>query len=322
MTDVEGLVKASLERRAAGSVDADLLLTRARARGRRHRWGRVGAVAAGLLVLAGVAGIATAVWRGVDGSSHRTGVAASLPLADAPGAAAEPSSVGKDPIITHFVAPGIEVTAAHYAWTSGEGYEQLEAGLNGSLVYVTIGQNPATLDAAERQNNVGVVVRKEAVPGLWLRVQARDETLAEHVLGMVDLDRSQRIILPFQLTARPDSSEMVEAHVGFIGDRYASGGVIVRHSDGATMEVQAQYARDGGRSDAASNHTIDGRPGFLYPGLDEVALLNIPNLDVTVRIGKGYSGFTVADADLVLAGLVVTTDVERVTTWPQRLTAP
>lgn len=322
MTDVENLVRATLERRAGGPVDAASLVTQVRARRSRRRWSRVGGAAAGLLVLVGVAGIVTAVWRGAGSPSGGSGRAIFLPLADVPGAAAQPSTVGTDPNVVHFAAPGLEVAAVHYTWTSAEGYEQLEAGLDGGLVSVTIGQDPAALDAGERQNNVGVVVRREAAAGLWLRVQARDDALAERVLGMVDLNRSQRIILPLQLTTRPAGSVMREAYVGFVGDRYAHGGVILRRGDGATMEVQAQYARDGGLDNRSANHTVDGRPGFLYPGLDEVALLNIPNLDVTARIGKGYSGFTVADADLVLTGLVVGADVEQASTWPQHLTAP
>jgi hypothetical protein len=103
--------------------------------------------------------------------------------------------------------------------------------------------------------------------------------------------------------------------VGFIDDTFAQGGVILRGTGGAAMEVQAQYRRERG-TDESGNHTVGGRPAFRYPGGDEVALLGVPHLELSVRIGKAYQGYDVTDADAVLAALTVTGTVERVATWP------
>ena len=131
-------------------------------------------------------------------------------------------------------------------------------------------------------------------------------------------DHAQRLLLPFRLGHRPPGSEPVEAYLGFIDGTFAQGGVILRGADGARMEVQAQYSR--GRTDRSGNHTVGGRPAFRYLGGDEVALLGVPHLEVSVRIGKAYAGYGVDDADTVLAALTVTKTVERIATWPPGIT--
>ncbi|SNT65975.1 hypothetical protein SAMN05421812_13015 [Asanoa hainanensis] len=312
MSELDELIRTTLDRQAAGEVDRVSLVSGALARGRvkrrRHRalvWG-----AAALALVVGAGATVALLERG--------GGAVVLPAAGAPGAAADPASVGTDPRVVHFAAPAIEAAARFHTWTSTEGYEQLEAEVDGGLVSVTIGRERAAVEGAQRADGVGVVLRSQPVPGLWLRVQGADDARATRALAAVDLDRAQRVVLPFQLGSRPAGSTPVTAYVGFVDGTYAQGGVILRGTDGARMEVQAQYSR--GRTDDSGNHTVGGRPAFLYPGHDEVALRGVPHLEVSVRIGKAYQGYEVADADAVLAALTVTDRVERISTWPASIT--
>lgn len=247
-----------------------------------------------------------------------------LPAADEPGASADPARVGTDPNFLHFDASAITSVARHYTWTSGDGYEQLEAGIGDpQLIYAEIGPDLAVLDALQRQGqghgDGGVVIREQPVPGLWPRVRANDEQRARQVVDAIELDRAQRIILPFQLSTLPADTRPVLGYVGFIDGHFVHGGVILRDGQDATMEAQAQHDRGWSGDSTRANHTIAGRPAFRYPGRDEVALLDAPHLDLSVRIGKAYAGFDVADADIVLGGVRVATDLKRMTTWPQSL---
>ncbi|GIF68284.1 hypothetical protein Ais01nite_63190 [Asanoa ishikariensis] len=319
MPDLDELIRTTLDRHAAGEVDRDALISRAVGRGRSYRRRRRatlwGAAAVALVVAAGGT-VAISSLRGGAGLEvgGRTPPAVALPAVSAPGAEADPAAVGTDPRLIHFAAPAIEAGARFHNWTSAAGYEQLEAEIDDALVSVTIGRSQAAVDAAERQSDGGAVVRSQPVPGLWLRIQAKDPAYAARVAAVVDLDRTQQLVLPFRLGHRPPGSVPVTAYLGFIDRVYAHGGVILRGADGARMEVQAQYSR--GRTDRSGNHTVGGRPAFLYPGRDEVALRGVAHLEVSVRIGKAYQGYEVADADAVLAALTVTETVERITTWP------
>ncbi|GIF76942.1 hypothetical protein [Asanoa siamensis] len=324
MPELDELLRATLDRHAAGEIDRVTLVARATDRGRAVRRRRrtvltLTAAAVAVLVAAG----GTVVVRAVgDGSALRPGAVApaevTLPDAGLPGAAIDPAAVGTDPNFVHFAAPAVVAGARHHTWSSTVGYERLEAEIDGGLVYVTIGRDQAAVDQADAMTNLPAVLRREPVPGLWLRVDARDDAYARRVAATLDLERTQRILLPFQLVERP--SEIESAYVGFIGDRYAQGGVVLRDTQGGRMEVQAQYARDADGTHERSNYSARGRPAYVYPGQDEVALLGVPHLEVTVRIGKAYEGFGVADADAVLATLNVTDRVERIDTWPSSLT--
>ena len=322
MPDLDELIRTTLDRHAAGEVDRVRLIEQAVGRGRIHRRRRrtrvwCAAAVAAVVAVGGTVAVESLRGGGLEvGGNPATPDAVALPAASAPGAAAYPAAVGTDPDLIHFAAPAIEAGARFHTWTSAAGYEQLEASVDDAMVSVTIGREQAVVDAAERQTDAGVVVRGQPVPGLWLRIQAKDDAYADRVAAAVDLERAQRLILPFRLGQRPPGSQPVTAYLGFIDDTFAQGGVVLRGADGARMEVQAQYARDAdGRP--TGNHTVGGRPAFLYPGQDEVALLGVPHLEVTARIGKAYEGYAVSDADAVLAALTVTDQVERIAGWPR-----
>ncbi|MFK3980611.1 hypothetical protein ACI2K4_09585 [Micromonospora sp. NPDC050397] len=328
MNDVEELLTESLHGRAAGAVDGVALLERARSRGRSYRRRRRFLAGTGLLAISAIVAVGaitgTALWpSGGNSYGQGTGVVGALPEATGePGARAEPDRVGTDVNLVHFDAPELTRTARHYDWTSGNGYEQLEVGVGEQdLVYAAIGADMTVLDSLDRQNEVGVVVREQPVPGLWLRVQATDDKLARQVIGALDLDRVQRIVLPFQLGPLPEGARVVRASVGFVEGAYADGGVLLERARTDRMEVQAQYAPGQSGSTGRANHVAGDRQAFLYPGQDEVELLGLKNLHLSARIGKGdHQGFGVPEADLVLGAVQVATEVENISTWPETLT--
>lgn len=327
MNGVEELLAESLHSRAAGEVDGTALLERARSRGRAYRRRRRFLVGAGLATVTAivVAGISAGIARwpvGGETFAPGAGVISALPEATGePGARTGPTRVGADANLVHFDAPELIATARHFDWISGDGYEQLEVGVGEQdLVYAAIGHDMAVLDSVERQNDLGVVIREQPVQGLWLRVQAPDDASARQVIAALDLNRAQRIVLPFQLGSLPDGTRMVRASVGFIDGRYADGGVVLEREGNDRMEVQAQYALVRSGNARQANHVVGERQAFLYPGRDEMELLGLPNLDLSARIGKGnYQGFSIQDADLILDSVQVATNVGDISTWPQTL---
>ncbi|MEV4630237.1 hypothetical protein AB0J90_28655 [Micromonospora sp. NPDC049523] len=338
MNDVEKLLTESLRNSADGEVDGMVLLERATTRGRKFRRRHRAWMGAGLAVVAAVAagGVigGTHLWP-VSGNGNGNGFdvavggqpgarpATALPeVAGEQGASVNPARVGADVNLIHFDATAITSTARHYTWTSGKGYEQLAAGVGTEdLIYAEIGPDMGVLDGVERQNDLGVVVREQPVPGLWLRVQATDEKLARQIVGAIELDRVQRIVLPFQLTGLPAGASVVRSAVGFDDGVYTDGGVVLERDGNKRMEIQAQYAPGQGNDSARANHVAGGRQAFLYPGQDEIELLGLRNLELSARIGKAYQGFTVADADLALGGVNVAADVTAMSTWPKTLTS-
>ncbi len=84
------------------------------------------------------------------------------------------------------------------------------------------------------------------------------------------------------------------------------------------MQVRVQHLRGVPRKSPA-NHRVAGRDAFLYPAHDELELLD-DDLYLSARIGKGYAGFGVDDAALVLAGLRMG-DPEDLPGWPVPLVA-
>ncbi|MFV2124195.1 hypothetical protein ACFHWS_06555 [Micromonospora sp. LOL_013] len=327
MNDVEELLTESLRSRAAGEVDGTALLERASSRGRAYRRRRRFLVGTGLATVTAivVAGVSAGIARwpvGGDTFAPGAGVISALPEATGePGARTDPTRVGADANLVHFDAPELITAARHFDWTSGDGYEQLEVGVGEQdLVYAAIGHDMAVLDSIERQNDLGVVIREQPVQGLWLRVQAPDDTYARQVIAALDLNRAQRIVLPFQLGTLPDGTRIVRASVGFIDGRYADGGVVLERERADRMEVQAQYAPGRSGNAGRANHVVGGRQAFLYPGRDEVELLGLPNLNLSARIGKdNHQGFSIQDVDLILASVQVATDVDDISTWPQTL---
>jgi hypothetical protein len=323
---IEELVRTSLRERAAAEVDAvalvDATTRRGRARVRRHRLTRGLAAVTVVAVMALMAGaVAARPWTLFGLPFHLapgTTVDTQLPrLPGVPGARQMPHRVGADPTVLHFDAPTLVAGSRHHTWSSGPGYEQLEL----ESGYVTIGPDMAVLDGVPRQGGPGYVLREQPVDGLWLRIETANAAQARDMASRVDLQQSQRCVLPFRLGARPPGAELIECYVGFIDGRYVHGGLVLRDSDDHTMQVQAQYEPRMAGSRTA-NHSAGGRDAFLYPGRDEVELLGLPGLYLSARIGKAYRGFDVADADLVLGAVTVATDVEDLATWPESVIDP
>jgi hypothetical protein len=327
MNAIEELVRTSLRERAGAEVDAvalvDASTRRGRALVRRHRLTRGLAAMAVVAVVAGLTAVATRAWPYFDlpfQLAPGTAADTRLPrLPGVPGARHLPARVGTDPTVLHFDAPALVAGSPHHTWSSGAGYEQLETA-NG---YVTIGRDMAVLDLVPRQGGPGYVMREEPADGLWLRIETFSLAAAREMAAAVNLNQSQRCVLPFSVGALPVGVEVVECYVGFIDGRYVHGGLVLRDADDRTMEVQAQYEPRLPGSKTANHRVGGGRDAFLYPGRDEVELLGLPpGLHLSARIGTGYRGFEVADADLVLAGVTVATDVEDMATWPESVVAP
>ena len=231
-------------------------------------------------------------------------------------------------------------------WTSAEGYEQLEVGLSRvgrpttpdatdasteeAFAHVMVGTDRAIEEVVSNRNPAQSVTGVQLAPGVWLRIEAPNDEFARIVADAVRLDRAQRCIVPFQLTARPNGAIPTTCYVGFVRPVaevdgvpfpafFTQGGVTLEDASGSTMAVQARAVPP--RPGRESNHTSGGRPAFLNSSHDVVELLGYPDLSVIALIGNAYQGFSVADADLVLGGLVVASDAQRFETWPDRLVA-
>lgn len=325
MNKVEELITAVLHGRADREVDGTTLVRSAVTRGRKYRRRRkaqryTGAVALSVATVAAVAALPH-VLRDVGGDAHFAASAMTLPDAlDEPTALVAPDRVGRDPGIVHFDAPEVLSDARLYTWTSGEGYERLSVVVDETqFVDITIGTNGDVLAAVPREGMAPSTVREQPVDGLWLEVRASGESLARQALDTVRLDRAQRIALPFQLSTLPDTAIPVTAYVGFSSGKYVHGGVVLRSENGNTMEVQAEYL-DVPAGRRSANHTVAGRPAYLYPSQDELEILDFPDLYLSARLGKAYSGFTIEEAETVLAGVSVAPEVHEMTTWPSSLT--
>lgn len=332
MRDLDELIVTSLREGADTDVDARALLagavarSRTRVRRRRQSLGLGVAVVAAMTVGAMTAG--PRLWPGVDDDDQRWILAAPSPgwrdpaalpgAPGVPGAADRPDLVGTDPGLLHFDAPAMTANAEHRRWTSADGYEQIEAGINGRIVYAAISTSMSLLDAAPRQGTQRqrFILREQPVPGLWLRVDAPNQQLAREIARIVDLGRPQRCALPFQLSTLPVATKISSCYVSFGPHTYSSGGVLIaRARDGATMEVQAGYDPQSA-SRKHPNRTVAGKPAYLYPARDELELTGIPGLTPSARIGKNYRGFAVPDADIVLGGLTSVLTIDQVQTWP------
>ncbi|WP_444952147.1 hypothetical protein [Micromonospora ureilytica] len=332
MRDLDELIVTSLREGADTDVDAQALLAGAVGRGRTQvRRRRISLGLGFAMVVAMTVGAITAgprLWPGMNADDQRWDLAAPSPgwrdpaalpgAPGVPGAADRPDLVGTDPGLLHFDAPTLTANAEHRRWTSADGYEQIEAGINGRIVYAAISANMSLLDAAPRQGaqRQGFVLREQPVPGLWLRVDAPSQQIARQVARTVDLGHAQRCALPFQLSTLPAAARVTSCSVSFGRHTYSSGGVLISRShDGATMEVQAGHDPQS-TSRKQPNYTITGKPAYLYPARDELELTNLPGLTPSARIGKDYRGFTVPDAAAVLGGLTSTSTIDQVQAWP------
>lgn len=165
MIDIESRVAESLRARADRAVPASGgLRAGAVARARTIRRRRVAAGSAGVLVAVATAGVLAvpSLLAGEVGQSGSPGAAGPAPmqavttsgpttlpeLAEVPGAAEQPGSVGTDPAVLHFDAYLEQLGAEESQWRSGPGYE----GVTGSAASgqprwdLYIGSDADTLD--------------------------------------------------------------------------------------------------------------------------------------------------------------------------------
>jgi hypothetical protein len=328
---LEGLVTASLRARAAAPVELSALLATASAQGRvRWRRARTARWATAAAVLAVVGSGLAALPRPTDPPLRFDGIGpyvfgdTRLPRAPGvPGALARPDLVGTDPGVLHFDASGLTDRARWHTWTTGPGYEKLEAAIGrNDVVYLTIGRDMSAVDAVAREESLRTVARQELAGGLWLRLEATDDRLLGEVEQALNLAESQRCVLPYRLPARPRGARVTTCYVGFRDGHYAEGGLILRAGPGRSMEVQAQYV-PGFPNRKTANHQCGDRPAFLFPGGQEVeVLLGYAGLYLSARIGGSHRGFALADADALLAAVTVASNVERIGTWPPSPLSP
>jgi hypothetical protein len=358
MIDIEESLAASLRARAGGDVPTDPLVAGALSRGRAWRARRRAALVAvgaavvtlgaatvpGLLNTARPGGPPTVVSDG--------GPAALAPAPEVPTALEDPAQVGTDPGLVHFSADGITAGARVVRWHSGALVEALVAEVGPArLVHVDIGPDLARLDGRVREGEVtgtgtttdttvggrpatlqriptegadgdlAWVLRWQPVTGLWARVASYGPTdeAVRRAAAAVRFDEVRRCAVPFTLTALPLGAGVLSCELSVMpNEGSVDASLVVGVAEDVSMQVQIQYTPGRGGSRKTANTTVGGRAAFAYPGGDELELLGYEDSYVSVRIGKGYRGYDMAEARRVSAGLRMA-DPGDPTTWPDRL---
>ena len=310
MSGIDQLIATALHERAGSDVDADALLGAATRRGRARRRRRRGRAVAAVV---GLAVVVLGAWQWVPAlGPYPSGPPAEagnpLPTAPGePGARSAPERVGSDPTLLHFAAPAFTARAVRYAWTSGPGYERLDASTaDDGGVTVIIGK-----DLSDVPEMLVDTIREEPVPGLILVVSASSDQQAREVAAQVDLDRAQRCVVPIGLRARPSKAELSRCTVQFGPYGFESGGLTVTDRAGRSMEVIVTYST--GLRDLTPTHRVGDRPANLSEKGDKLALVGYPAMRVSVSLSPGLD---LADAESMLASVEVASSVDRADAWP------
>jgi hypothetical protein len=355
VTDLDQRITSALRERAEGETDVHRLLRGSRALGRRRQLRRRAATgtALALVGLVGFAGLTGTDLGRLPGTAAAPSVAAPLPpRADGvPGAAQRPDLVGTDPKVLHL---GVDTRKARYlGWAVYGGANQVESIRlsvgGGPPVLVEVSRSaqqvdellldgipaeqgvvPVTFDGAVRQfrNGAGGLVKAwQPVPGLYARASLVGDTDRGKLAETVDALRwgeARRCDAPLRLSALPEGARVIACSVD--ASAFPDGLTVqltVNREPSATMWVKLLYGAQISGSSAASNRTVGGRPGYLYPGGTKLELLGIPRAHLTADVGgpwtdgylRGKAGFTEADLASVLAGAQVATDLTDPGTW-------
>ncbi|MEO3771877.1 hypothetical protein [Micromonospora sp. B9E7] len=352
MTDLDERIVLTLREHAEGPVDGDRLLVGSVRRGRtRVRRRRVAAGATlGVVALLG-AGVAAGPMGRLPGLGHtvtpglaETTVAFLPPLVDgAPGAAARPDQIGKDPSLLHIgLAPG---GPRFLEWNVGGGKETAKIDMGGRTVTVELTSadvlrstgawNMPPLEGATANRYDGSVVHSDGPDGvpIWRRywqpapgvyagasVPGPDEGPLHEAAAALRLDRAYACSGPLRLTDLPAGAR-VGSCASFVGTFPAAYAVMLRVSDddqGRGVSVEFQYARTTLMAKASANRTIGGRPAYYDPAYDpagaRLELLDIPRAQLFASFNYEQS-FTEAEATTVLLGARVAEHLDQPATW-------
>jgi hypothetical protein len=283
--DLEEAIAETLRPRGDGPVDVAALRMAAVRHGRairRRRWVTAGA---GLAAAAVVVGMIPFVRAGMSGGSG-TGIGGpgidrppgvlALPPADAPGAAANPAAVGRDPSVLHFDVDLTGMLATRASWFVMDGVERLsvmtsdfghfnhdyqlsidpakaarvrgaDIGQPADTRQVTVGGRPATAtfwpSAVSHNKNADVPtwsVRWQPVDGLWASVDlfTTDVTEAVRAAGAMVLNSSQRCVAPLRLDPALTGFTLTACSVDVGHDTpWVSSSVDVERPDGVRFDI-------------------------------------------------------------------------------------
>ncbi len=314
-TDLEEAITETLRPRGDGPVDVTTLRRAAVRQGRSIRRRRMVTASVGVVLVAVVLG-AVPVLRGGflhgggpggglggraggPGTEPGTGVPA-LPAADAPGAAARPDLVGKDPALLHFDVDLTGTLATGAFWSVRDGVESVrlwtsdfdhfnheyqlatdparlqtlrpDDGEPAQTRQVSVGGRPATAkfwpDQVSSNKKPDVAtwsVDWQPVDGLWARVSLHTPDAADAVRAAEALmpDRSQRCVAPVRLASPAGYSHMACA-VDF-GHIFAwtVSNVEVERADGVRFDIGIGHFTLGSDTPFVPNQMVGNRPAML-----------------------------------------------------------
>ncbi|MDG4841272.1 hypothetical protein O7631_32540 [Micromonospora sp. WMMD967] len=351
MTDLDERIVLTLREHAEGPVDGDRLLVCAVRRGRtRVRRRRVTAGATLSVVALLGAGVAVGPMGRLPGLGHTVtpGLAeptvAFLPpsVDGAPGAAARPDRIGRDPALLHIgLAPG---GPRFLEWNVGGGKETAKIDVGGRTVTVELTSadvlrsvgawNMPPLDGPTANLYDGTVVRAvgpddvpiwrrywQPAPGVYAgaSVPGTDEGPLHEAAAALRLDRAYRCAGPLRLTDLPAGAEVATCS-SVVGTYPASYAVVlsVRDDRDRGVSVELQYARTTLVEKAPANRTIGGRPAYYDPSYNpsgsRLELLDIPQAQLFAAFNHERS-FSEAEATTVLLGAQVAEHLDRPATW-------
>ncbi|SCE93555.1 hypothetical protein [Micromonospora chokoriensis] len=351
MTDLDERIVLTLREHAEGPVDGDRLLVGSVRRGRtRVRRRRVAAgCTLGVVALLG-AGVAVGPTGRLPGLGHtvtpglaETTVAFLPPSVDgAPGAAARPDRIGRDPALLHI---GLTSGGPRFLeWNVGGGKETAKIDIGGRTVTVELTSadvlrstgawNMPSLDGPAANLYDGTVVRAvgpdnvpiwrrywQPAPGVYAgaSVPGTDEGPLHEAAAALRLDQAYRCAGPVRLTDLPTGAETF-ACSSFVGTFPAAYAVVLRVTDNQLrgMSVEFQYAGTALTAKPPANRSIGGRPAYYDPSFDpsgaRLELLDIPQAQLFAAFNHERS-FSEAEATTVLLGAQVAEHLDQPDTW-------
>lgn len=357
MTDLDQRIASVLRERAEGETDTRRLLRHSRTLGRRRQLRRR-ATASTALALVGVLGFVGVAGTDIGGLASRLPWAAATPTAAAPvppradgvpGAAERPDLVGTDAQVLHV---GVDTARARYlGWAVyGNQIELIRLSVGGGPpVVVQVSRSakevgellldglpveqgaiPVTFDGVVRpfSNGAGGLVKAwQPVPGLYARASVLGSVDRRMLTKAVDALRwgeARRCAAPLRLSVLPEGARLASCSVdaaAFPGGLNVE--LVLYREPSTNMWVRLQYGAQIVADRVQGNHTVGGRPGYLYPGGTKLELLGIPRAHLTADFGwpwlgdppKGQVNFTEADATSVLAGAQVAKELTDPETW-------
>ncbi|MET8370740.1 hypothetical protein [Micromonospora profundi] len=351
MTDLDERIALTLRERAEGPVDVDRLVAGAMVRGRSrvHRRRAAAGAALGVAALLGLGVVAGPVGhlpgRGpaiAPGLRDLTEAAVPLvpPQVDgAPGAAARPDRIGKDPTLLHIgLAPG---GPRFLEWDVGGGKETAKIDVGGRTVTIELTSadvlrfpgawgmpklegptgNPYDGSVVHADGPDGVPIWRrywQPAPGVYAgaSVAGPDEGPLHVAAAALRLDQAYGCTGPLRLTDLPAGAEFTGCWmvVGTFPAAYAVMLRVVDYDRKMGMLVELQYAGTTTMSSAPANRTIAGRPARMDPAGERLELLDIPRAQLFTNLSSEQR-FTEAEAATVLAGTRVAEHLDRPETW-------